>query len=395
MTPLGTVGRVDRPDWDVVIVGGGPAGSAAAAAALATRPGLRVLILDRQDFPRDKVCGDGIAAEALDVIGALGFDLEALLDGCPPVGRLRLTAPGGTVADRPMARPVRVIPREVFDARLLADVVGRGAVFRRHTVRSVVVDGDRVSLDGRFTAGVVIGADGAESVLRQVVPGTGAPGRIALAIRGYAPELPGQDGAQQITMSARHWPAYAWSFPIGDGRANVGYGELLAGRTVTRASLLAGMHRLLPGLHPEPRRLRAHRLPLSPGRPRIADGRVLLVGDALSLINPLSGEGIFYAVTSGASAGRAAATAGDADAGAAHRATMDTALHRHLRTTDALDRLLRRPLLLDAGIRAAAARQDTFDDLVRLSLSDGTLRPGMAVGVGRQLLPTPLRPRVR
>ena len=43
--------------------------------------------------------------------------------------------------------------------------------------------------------------------------------RVALAIRGYAPELPGQDGAQVITMSAKHWPAYAWSFPLGDGRA--------------------------------------------------------------------------------------------------------------------------------------------------------------------------------
>jgi flavin-dependent dehydrogenase len=249
-----------------------------------------------------------------------------------------------------------------------------------------------VVLDGTVTAAVVVGADGAESVVRAAAAGDRSRGtpRVALAMRGYAPELPGQDGVQQITMSARHWPAYAWSFPIGDGGANVGYGELLTGRTLTRGDLLDGMRRLLPGLHPEPTSLRAHRLPLSPGRPRIADGRVLLAGDALSLINPLSGEGIFYAITSGALAGRAAA---EPDPGARYRATMDVALRRHLRTTDRLDRLLRRPWLLDAGIRAAAARQAAFDDLVRLSLADGTFSPRLAAGVGRHLLPG--RPRLR
>ena len=92
-------------------------------------------------------------------------------------------------------------------------------------------------------------------------------------------------------MYGRNWPAYAWSFPLGDGRANVGYGELLTGRAPTRAAMLDRMRELLPGLDPAPTRLRAHRLPLSPGRPAVADGRVLLAGDALSLINPLSGEG--------------------------------------------------------------------------------------------------------
>ncbi|MEP6981745.1 MAG: geranylgeranyl reductase, partial [Nakamurella sp.] len=232
----------------------------------------------------------------------------------------------------------------------------------------------------------------AESMVRRA---TTAPRRrsspVALALRGYAAELPGQDGAQLITMSARNWPAYAWSFPIGDGRANVGYGELLTDRPLNREALRAGMSRLLPGLDPEPGGLRAHRLPLSPGRPRIADGRVLLTGDALSLVNPLSGEGIFYALRSGSLAGRAAAAAlgGEVpDAGAAYRHSMDRALRRHLRTTDRLDRVLRHPWLLDAGIRAAAARQRTFDDLVRLALADGTLSVPLLVGIGSHLRST-------
>ena len=109
-------------------------------------------------------------------------------------------------------------------------------------------------------------------------------------------------------MTDQHWPAYAWSFPIGGGRANVGYGELLGRRPLSRAELLAGLHSLLPGLG-EPTALRAHRLPLSSGRPPIPAGPVVLAGDAQSMINPFTGEGIFYAVVSGALAGRAAARA--------------------------------------------------------------------------------------
>src|SRR3712207_2870984 len=101
--------------WDVVVVGGGPAGAASAVAARRADPAARVLVLDRTDFPRDKVCGDGIAPEALDVLTALGIDSEALTDGYARVDRLRLRSPGGTAVERPMHRPARVVPRAVFD----------------------------------------------------------------------------------------------------------------------------------------------------------------------------------------------------------------------------------------------------------------------------------------
>jgi geranylgeranyl reductase family protein len=364
--------------WDVVVVGGGPAGAAAALAAI--RTGARVLVLDRADFPRDKVCGDAVAPEAFDVLAELGVDVAALTDGYPPVPRLSLRSPGGATVERATVRPSYVIPREVLDARLLAACVGAGAEVRRHLVRRVEQGADGVVVDGGLEAGVLIGADGAESVVRRALGlGTNAPSRLAVAIRGYAPATT-DGGALRLVTTAQRWPAYAWSFPIGDGRANVGYGELVSGGA-TRAQLLEGLHRLLPGAAPEA--LRAHRLPLSTGRPRQPDGRVLLAGDAAGLINPLTGEGIFYAVLSGAMAGRAAARG--ADAGAELRRALTRRLGAHLRSTSAASQLSRWPRLMDAAFRAASANPRVFDDVVDLGLAEGRLTARTLAATARHL----------
>lgn len=359
--------------WDVVVVGAGPAGCAAAAAVLAELPDARLLVLDRAVFPRDKVCGDGIAAEVEDALAGLGFDVDAVFADAPAITELTLTSPGGTSASRAMHRPVHVIPRAVFDARLVADLRRRDVQVRQHRVRTVDLAADMVVLDGALRARVVIGADGAASVVRRALhPRPQPAGTVAIAMRGYAGEPGWQHGEQVISMTKKHWPAYAWSFPIGDGRANVGYGQLVS-ENLTRAHLLARMADLLPGLG-SPTELRAHMLPMSSGRPPITDGRVLLAGDAQSLINPLTGEGIFYAVTSGDLAGRsAAACARRGDPGATYRHLMRRSLGRHLRHTDVMARLGGRPGLIDAGVRAAAGDQHCFDDLVRLGLADGAI----------------------
>ena len=376
-----------RQVWDVAVVGAGPAGTAAAMSALRTRPGARVLLLDRADFPRDKSCGDGIAPQALDELARLGA-AEVLADRVP-VRRLRLVSPGGAQVDAVLPRPDHVVPRTLFDARLVDAAVRAGAVLERRTVRRVEVRGDRVVLGGPdgpdAHAHVVVGADGAHSVVRRLTGQPRQPDRaMAIAVRGYAAAPPGEP-VQQILMTAQDWPAYAWSFAAGDGTANVGFGMMLpslrAAPRAGRTELHSRLGELLPGVQAE--RLISHHLPLSTSRPRPAPGRVLLAGDALSLINPLTGEGIFYALLSGRLAG-AAAVAG-ADAGAAYARALDGELGRHLRHTSLLARLTARPALVDAGVAAGARSPRALHALVELGLGRGLITLPLVTALARSL----------
>ena len=221
--------------WDLVVVGGGPAGSAAALAARMRKPDARVLLLDRADFPRDKACGDGIAAHSRDELAKLG--LPDLLSDYTPTSRLSVISPGGIEVSAYAARPNHVVPRKIFDARLVDAARARGVEVRRHRVRELTQDGDLVDVDG-IPARAVVAADGAGSTVHRLL---GMPAstekHTAIAVRGYADLPPGSaraDGVQFIAMQKQGWPAYAWSFPIGDGTANIGFGMMIRGCTRPR-----------------------------------------------------------------------------------------------------------------------------------------------------------------
>ena len=365
--------------WDLVVVGAGPAGASAALAALRDDPALRVLLLDRSDFPRDKSCGDGIAPHCFAQLASIG--VTGVEQGWTPLTRLELARGDESVA-RPMARPVHVIPRQVFDARLVERAVDRGAVFRRQRIGSV---------DALPEGAVVVGADGAHSVVRSHL---GLPfGRRALAIRGYAPTPPDRRGTQVIRYGDRRQPAYAWAFDRGDGLSNIGYGELLppdGEEPPSRTLLLDQLEQLLPGYAGT--QWKGHHLPLSSFRWRQPDGRVLLAGDAASLINPMTGEGIYYAIATGIAAGRSAVRAlrDGSDPGSLHRKTVRSVLGRHLKHTWVASRLAEHPMVVDGGIRVARRDPRVFDELVELGLGDGRISGrlvrGLVTGVGRKAM---------
>jgi flavin-dependent dehydrogenase len=220
----------------------------------------------------------------------------------------------------------RVVPRRVLDARLLQAAVDAGAVWERRRV-GTVASPTGVRLAGDLEAEILIGADGAESVVRRSTKTRyGAGNRVAVALRGYGPTT---SQAPRIVSQGRGWPAYAWEFPIGNGVSNIGYVELPRGRAVSREQLLSAAAGVLPDAAAGVQEWKGRRLSLAGARPAVPDGRVLLAGDAASLINPTSGEGILDAIVSGALAGEAALLG--PSAGAAYRASLRRALGRHQR----------------------------------------------------------------
>jgi len=355
--------------WDLIIVGAGPAGSAAALSALREKPDARVLILDRAPLGRDKVCGDGIAPHAVAELAALGLDVVRPEEN---VSTVRLFGPSGADAGAVTTSPGYVIPRRQFDERLLSAAMDAGAYFE---VRKVT------SLDA-LDAPVIIGADGSNSTVRRLVGQPANHGRaLAVAIRGYAPTPP---GVRELTI---RWDSqrlgglcYAWSFPVADGTTNVGYGLSSAARDHSRAYLERRLGELLPEFDLTGVELSGHTLPLSVRRPSPYSGRVLLVGDAASLINPFTGEGIYSAIVSGALAGRAALR--DAP-GPTYAKALAARFGRQHRQTTALYRIIDSPRVLDTVVRAARANSGMFDRLLDVGLGDAAFTLGDFARFGR------------
>jgi geranylgeranyl reductase family protein len=374
-------------DWDLVVVGAGPAGAATALGALHANPGLSVALLDRADFPRDKACGDGVAPQVGDLLSQVGVD--GVLSGHTPVRRLVLRHET-VVVDRWMRRDAWVVPRTVLDARLVEAAAAAGATLLRRHVRTVDAGGAGVTVDGRTRGRVLVGADGAGSVVRRSIDLSRGP--VAVALRGYAPVMPSTHGTQTIVFGDGRHPSYAWSFDRGDGLANIGYGEgIRPGHAKpTRQALLDRLERLLPGSTRGSTRWRGHHLPLSSWRWTPGRGPVLLAGDAAGLVNPLTGEGIHHAVATGLQAGRAAAeaiAAGRPGAAATrYRRLARPALTRHLRHVAVATRLARHPRVLAAGLRSAGRDQRVFDDLVEIGLADGLVSPVLARGIAHGLV---------
>lgn len=309
--------------FDIAVVGAGPAGSVAAYAA--ARQGLRVALIDRATFPRDKTCGDGLGPGAVEVIRRLGLD--EVTAGSSPITAVTIYGPSGKRLDSDISRSSpgqaaygHVIPRLELDNRLLQAALSAGAAdFTGLRYLNMAATPERREVELRAADGtvrtigarLVIGADGAYSQVRKTVAADTIERRgkhLSLAIRAYAesPDFrPGGSFGPRLLFefSKSLLPNYAWLFPLDDGRVNLGVGgplNVLQRRGDDLKTLLSQFADTLRGrgielgeLHDQ----RAHHLPHIGGLPRLVYERTVLLGDAASMINPVSGEGIAYAVT--------------------------------------------------------------------------------------------------
>ncbi|QKG52360.1 NAD(P)/FAD-dependent oxidoreductase [Hymenobacter sp. BRD67] len=234
--PTSSSSALAFPEYDVAIVGAGPAG---AACALALRGfGLRVALLDKATFPRDKICGDAIPGHALKALGQLDPAYVAALWQLAPrdeVRRSRLVAPGGHSFYLHWKLRTFNSPRLHFDAALLQLVRQHtdAVVLENATLKelSILPDYARLQLAGGadITCRVVIGCDGANSAVgRRLLPEPRlARAHHSAGVRAYFENVADTEaGTTEFFFSRSHLAGYLWLFPVGEGRCNVGLGML-------------------------------------------------------------------------------------------------------------------------------------------------------------------------
>lgn len=316
---------------DVLVIGAGPAGSA--AAAWLARTGRSVTLVDKVSFPRDKCCGDGLTPRAVAELDALGGGDWVRRQHCQTGVSLTLF---GRTYDMPWpggAFPAlsAVIPRLVLDHWLVRCAVSSGATMIGNSrVTDVVLADGRIAAveiqegEDRRHIGcrTVIVADGAGSPVGNLLGRKWRRDRMyALAARSYM-ESPLGDGDLMTasfgdTSAGALVAGYGWLFPMGDGRVNVGYGRIVTDRLPLPASSRTLHDRFLEGmrerwqLRGDPADYSAAPLSIGGMVTEVAGPNWMLVGDAACGTNPVTGEGIDFALESGRLAAELHSTADD------------------------------------------------------------------------------------
>ena len=379
-------------DYDLIIVGGGPAG--AASSLYARRHGLRTLLLDKATFPRDKICGDALSGKSVAVLRDLDLlDKVRELPGAA-IHRIIFTSPAHTELEIDLRRSGLdhipegfVIRRRVFDRFLfgeasraadtcqpgftVTDLLWQGSFVRG--VRGRQGNGEEVEHRGR----IVLGADGYNSlVARKTGLYQHDPRHWVVALRQYYQNVGGLTDQIELHYVDEVIPGYFWIFPLENGYANVGIGMLHRHIKRRDVDLKRALEAVIASLAFKDRFAGAKpqeepvgwNLPVgSKHRQMVGDGFMLL-GDAAGLIDPFTGEGIGNALYSARLAVEAAVEALEADdVSAAFLARYDRrlwgAIGGELQVSTQLQRIGRYRLLLNFVI-GKAARNGEVGDLI-------------------------------
>lgn len=402
-----------------VVVGAGPAGTA--AAIVLARAGHDVLIVDKATFPRDKCCGDGLTALALRELESLGLD-PGNVESWNVVRAAAVRSPSGTERTYPLPDGpgchAAVVPRVDLDAAMLEAARSAGArIEQGTTVVGAEVLPDTVDVHTRVPNGAsrriravnLIAADGMWSPVRK---------SLGLAVDHYLGEWHafrqywrnvGDRAARDLIV----WfepdllPGYAWSFPLGGGKANVGFGIRRNGRHNVGEmkqlwlDLLSRPH-IREALGPDAVAEEPHKawpIPARVGRVPLVGPRTMFVGDAAAVTDPMTGEGIGQALLTGRLAAESVLDHPDPPAQYAK------AVRRELVADDRMSRalipLLARPWVTRGVLKLTGTCPWTrrnfarwmFEDYPRaLLVTPRRWRPGRFTGPGayrRQLPSTP------
>ncbi|MFO7682352.1 MAG: NAD(P)/FAD-dependent oxidoreductase [Chloroflexota bacterium] len=308
---------------EIIVVGAGPSG--ATAATILAQLGHDVLLLDRQSFPRDKICGDAVPHGVIAIMNRLGMagKIQAAEErgDFNRIDQVRLVSPKGHVLDTPLKAGENgvksyVAPRFMLDAAIQEQAVESGVEFRQAQVQAPLIENGKVagvrakvssnssqkSVD--FRSKLVIGADGVTSAIARALrpkEGQHLDSHRAVALRAYIEDIEEIPHTAEFYMYDEINPGYAWIFSLGNNRANIGLGMRLDQFRQAKGKLEELLHDFLAMPEIKKRLKNGGQLrdiatwQLNFGSQkglRFAFDGALLVGDAAGFINPITGGGI-------------------------------------------------------------------------------------------------------
>ncbi|WP_310395067.1 geranylgeranyl reductase family protein [Hymenobacter sp.] len=395
------------PHHDICILGAGPGG--ATAALHLANAGQPCLLLDRAAFPRDKVCGDALSGKVISELRRIDEKLPAQLaaasmqipswgiDFIAPNGR-RLAIPFKPKFDKATDHAAgHVAKRLDFDNLLVEEVRRRPEIDFRENVdvartERTATGWQLFSKAGEEVAScrLLLVANGAQSEFaRKVARHALEPDHHCAGLRTYYRGVTGlsPDNFIELHFIKDFLPGYLWVFPLPNGQANVGVGMLSKTVAAKKINLRQRLDEML-ATHPTlaPRFAQAERLgpvrgfglPLGSKRRALSGAHYLLLGDAGSLIDPFSGEGISHAMVSGRHAAIWAAQAvTTADCGPEFLKNYDRAVYnrlwQELRLSRVMQRLLNFPSLFNI-VANRAANNPTLAETLSAMFLDLDLR---------------------
>jgi len=288
--------------FDVAIVGGGPAGST--CAAFCARAGLRALVLEREKFPREKVCGDCLNPACWPVLERLDLSHRVWDLSHSKLDFVEFIAICGrnVIVDLPSGTGRELsVKRSLFDALLLKRAQELGAQVREETtVTALVHDKNWIietASDEDFSARVLVGADGRNSTVARLCNLLPRPERERVALQAHIP-LPQNFGRRVVLQFLPE--GYSGQAPVNETELNL----CLVGTppTISRLRKWAERHFEI-NAHQSWRTI----TPLTRSQVPCAHENLFFVGDAARVVEPFTGEGIYYALRSGELAAEAIA----------------------------------------------------------------------------------------
>ncbi|MFA5816658.1 MAG: NAD(P)/FAD-dependent oxidoreductase [Bacteroidales bacterium] len=383
---------------DIVIVGAGPAGIS--TALFLAKKGIRSTLIEKETFPRDKICGDGLSGWVVSMVRRIDPELLRKLQSLPdqlPSHGVRFFAPNMQSvalpyrnAKYPNEPPGHVIRRIDFD-RLLMEEAGKNPLIE--VIQGVTIANFEYGEPGviltditgklRYTASMCVIATGSGSKLaRSVIPGKKDYKHQATGIRQYYAGVTGfhEGNFVDFYFLNEFLPGYMWVFPLPDGRANVGAGirtDILKKRKLTlklvmEQALIHNPHLTERFKHAHPvSGIAARDLPLGSRKVKLSGNRFLLTGDAGFLIDPFTGEGVGNAMWSGFAAAEhientIAASRFDAAFNKKYDRFVYKKLWKELRLSAWIQRLINYPKLFNWVMNKVTADPDLHRSLIRM-----------------------------